>query len=269
MRKQIAVPIIVLGLSLGLPAGLHAQSRNITNGLVVHLSFDNTLNDDSGHINNASYVGTNGLVFQPSAPTYVAGKLGQAFQFNTYPDGSLIEYATLGYPNDLKFGTDTDFSLAFWINTSSTNIVGGGDPAYIANRDWNSSSSRGWGVFVQGGNTTVRVHYAVTEPSTIKLSVRPNTPGAENLYDGAWHHLAVTCQRGGVVKTYVDGILENTSTYEASSATFDTDTLSVGSPPRVRSRQYWPRWHWDLHARTWWQPASTGGNCRRHQRCRG
>jgi hypothetical protein len=100
---------------------------------------------------------------RPAVPTFVPGKIGQAFQFNTYPDGSLIEYASLGYPDDLKFGTSTDFSIAFWIKTDGANIVGE-DPAYIANRNWNSSGSRGWGIFMQKAYTTARVHYTVTDP---------------------------------------------------------------------------------------------------------
>jgi hypothetical protein len=200
--------------------------------LVVHLTFDNTLLDNSGRGNNAAYVGTNGLAVQLATPTYVPGKIGQAFQFNTFPDGSLIEYATLGYPDDLKFGTSTNFSIAFWVRTTNANLVGE-DPAYIANRNWNSSGSRGWGVFMQKGLTTVRVHYTVTDPATTQLSVRPNTPGNENLYDGAWHHLAVTCERGGKVKTYVDGVLENTSSFPASTATLDTDDLTDNGAPEA------------------------------------
>jgi hypothetical protein len=230
--KTPARIISAVVLAAAVTASLRAQPRAITNQLVVHLTFDDTLNDDSGRGNNATYVGTNGLAVQPTAPTFIPGKLGKGFQFNTYPDASLIEYATLGYPDDLKFGTNTDFSIAFWIKTDGTNLVGE-DPAYIANRNWNSSGSRGWGIFMQKAYDTVRVDYTVTEPSTVKLSVRPNTPANENLYDGAWHHLAVTCARGGDVKIYVDGVLENTSAFPASTATLDTDTLSDNGVPEA------------------------------------
>jgi len=231
IRKYAA---IALALTFGLATAAWGQSRSITNNLVVHLSFDNTLNDDSGRGNNAAYVGTNGLSIQPANPTFVSGKLGNAFQFNTYPDASLIEYATLGYPNDLKFGTGTDFSFAFWIKTDAALLPpGGGDPAYIANRDWNSSGSVGWGVFIQQGLTTVRVHLTTVDSSTHKLSVRPNTPANEDLYDNSWHHLAVTCARGGNVKIYVDGVLENTSYYPYSTNTLDTDDITVNGVPEA------------------------------------
>jgi len=224
-RMKITIKHLVVVLTFALCAAAFAQPRSITNDLVLHLTFDNTLNDNSGRGNNATYVSSNGLSIQPVSPTYVSGKLGQGFRFNTYSDASLIEYATLGYPADLKFGTATDFTVAFWINTFSTNIAN--DCAYIANRNWNSSSSVGWGVFAQSGRTTVRVHYF----STSGTSIRPNTPAGENLYDGAWHHLVVTCQRGGTFKVYVDGVLESSGTFAASSNSFDTDTLNVNGIP--------------------------------------
>jgi predicted HTH domain antitoxin len=86
--KTSARTIVALGLAVGLAVGANAQTRSITNGLVVHLTFDETMNDDSGRGNDAAYVSTYGLVVQPAAPTYVPGKLGKAFQFNTYNDGS-------------------------------------------------------------------------------------------------------------------------------------------------------------------------------------
>src|SRR5690348_7486563 len=145
--KNIAIRNLILLFMFGLSAAINAQPRSITNNLVLHLSFDNTLTDDSGRGNNATYVPTNGLNagIQPAGPTYIAGKLGQGFQFNTYNDASLIEYATLGQPADLNFGTTIDFSIAFWFKAFATNVAN--DCALIANRNWNSSSSRGWGVF--------------------------------------------------------------------------------------------------------------------------
>jgi len=222
--KRILHPLSLLALACLLASVTQAQTRSITNALVLHLGFDDNLNDDSGRGNNASYVGNAGTSVQLNNPTFVPGKLGKGFRFNTYPDASLIEYATLGYPDDLKFGETTDFSIALWINTANSNIFGG-DCAYIANRDWNSSSSLGWGIFMQAGLPTVRVHLTTTATGTKKLSVRPVPPGGESLYDGGWHHLAVTCVRGGNVKTYVDGVLEATSAYPSSVNTFDTDTL--------------------------------------------
>ena len=85
--------MIVLAVAcLGFTVSVQAQPRTITNALVVHMTFDNTLTDNSGRGNNGTYNSTNGLVSHPAGPTYVAGKLGQAFQFTTAVDASLIDF---------------------------------------------------------------------------------------------------------------------------------------------------------------------------------
>src|SRR5437016_5952390 len=75
MKNTVRI-IVLIGVCLGFAASVQAQPRTITNGLVVHLTFDNTLVDNSGRGNNGTYNSTNGLVTNPPAPTYVAGKLG-------------------------------------------------------------------------------------------------------------------------------------------------------------------------------------------------
>ncbi len=213
-----------MALALGAAAGAWAQSRSITNALVLHLPFDGTLNDDSGRGNNATYVGNAGLVISSNAPTFVSGKLGQGFQFNTYPDGSFIEYATLGQPADLLFSTNVDFTIAFWVKTANSNLVVA-DPAYMANRNWNSSSSQGWGVFMEKGLSTMRVQMTVLNPK-VKFSEEATPPAGETIYDSAWHHLAFSCVRGGNVTVYIDGVPVSVAGYSASTATLDTDGLS-------------------------------------------
>ena len=229
---KTAVQITCL-LALGLTPGTHAQPRSITNGLVAHLTFDGTLTDNSGRGNHATYNSANGLATNPAAPTFVSGKLGQAFEFTTAADASKIDFASLGYPDDLKFGTDNDFSVAFWVKANAADVAN--DPAYIANRNWNSSGSRGWGIFAQGGANNIRVHYTVTEPSTTKFAYKPTV----NVNDGAWHHLAVTCQRGGNINTYVDGVLKNSAAFPAGTNTFDTadSQNGLGQPYAVNIGQ--------------------------------
>src|SRR5437870_4972417 len=83
----------------------------ITDGLVAHLTFDNTYNDASGN-------GVNGAAV--NAPTFESGKIGQAVHIVVKKDGSLTNYVTLSYPSKLMFGSaasgDTsDFSFSFWI----------------------------------------------------------------------------------------------------------------------------------------------------------
>ncbi|HEV7925683.1 MAG TPA: immunoglobulin domain-containing protein, partial [Verrucomicrobiae bacterium] len=131
---------------------LNVWEGPIASNLVVHLPFDGNFNDTSGQGNNASYA-TNGPDANPN-PTFVPGKIGQAFEYTTTKDASIQEYATLGYPLDLQFGASNDFAVSMWVNYTNQSD----DLPFICNKDWNSSSDIGWGVFCQsGGNYRINV----------------------------------------------------------------------------------------------------------------
>ena len=171
MKNPVRI-IVLLVQCLGFAASMQAQPRTITNGLVVHLTFDNTLSDNSGRGNNGTYDSHNGLVTNPPAPTYVAGKIGQAFQFTTALDASLIDFVTLHYPNDLKFGATSNWSVSCWIN--HTNNVG--DPAIIANKNWWSSGKAATNAAVlnpRACSSVARVGTLGTGRTQAKLSGEP------------------------------------------------------------------------------------------------
>src|SRR5215467_198093 len=202
--------LILLTLAcLGLAANLQAQPRTITNGLVVHLTFDNTLADNSGRGNNGTYNSSNSLMANPpSAPTYVAGKLGQAFQFTTALDASLIDFVTLGYPDDLKFYDTNSWSVCCWVNLHTNSASGTdpldehGDPAIIANKNWYSSGNPGWGLFNQGGG-----NFRVQMTDSQNTANRIAGTRAEVIRDGTWHHICVALSVGGTRNIYLDGNL--------------------------------------------------------------
>lgn len=208
----------MLVLCLGFAASVLAQPRTITNGLVAHLAFDGTLADDSGRGNNGTYNSANGLVNNPASPTYVNGKLGQAFQFTTALDASLIDFVSMGYPADLKFGASGSWTISFWIN--HTNNVG--DPAMIANKNWFASGNPGFGIFFQnGGNFRVQM----TDSAT--TSIRIAGTRSEIIRDGNWHQIAVSLGFGGTRNIYLDGALID-SVANPMTGGIDTDTLLNG-----------------------------------------
>jgi hypothetical protein len=186
-------------------ARLTVYSAVITNSLVVHLPFDGGYNDTSGRANNASAVGS---------PGFAPGKIGQAFQFTTREDGSGFNYATLGYPDDLKFADTSDFAISFWVNYNQQ----GDDPPFISNKNWDSSDNRGWGVFTQGGGN-FRIN--VTGTGGTKMS----TTYANTVRDGTWHNIVASFVRGGFVYTYLDGQLV-TTTPLLTTGTVDTDAIN-------------------------------------------
>jgi hypothetical protein len=165
----------------------------ISDGLVSHIKFDGSapaaFNDASGRGNNATAVGS---------PAIVAGKIGTgAMQFTTAQDGSSFNYATLGTPEDLLFGSTNDFTVSMWLKIAPNSFKG--DPAFFGSKDWGSGGNQGVVFFCTGplrwnyreGTTGTRTDY---------------NPGG-NYADGAWHHFLVSFDRGVGAKTYIDGQL--------------------------------------------------------------
>jgi len=183
----------------------------ITNSLVVHLTFDDNLDDSSGRTNHATYKATGGSA--DPAPVYAAGQIGQAFVFTTRKDASQIEYATLGYPADLMLDDTVDFTVSFWVNYTNQ----GDDLPFISNKNWASSNNRGWGIFSQnGGNFRVQG----TGPTTANKQDTSSTP---TLRDGKWHNVVVSEMRGAQVFIYLDGNQVKTQLF--NTAGIDTPDL--------------------------------------------
>lgn len=174
-------------------------SGPINENLVVHLKLDGNLTDASGRNNHGTAVG---------APVFAAGKVGpQAMQL-----ASDADYVTLGTPADLNFGTDTDFSIAFWTKV----VTWSGDPSFIGNKNWNSGGNPG---YVLATDSDGHFQWNLAGP-----------PGSRKDYDGppgtfsdnAWHHIVVTFQRSGLASTYVDGVLKDARPLTASANNVDT-----------------------------------------------
>jgi hypothetical protein len=190
------------GAVTGAVASLKIYAGPLSSNLVVHLTFDGNLNDVSGRGNNAAYQ-NNGAAANPN-PTFLPGKLGNAFQVTTLIDSSDYEYATFGYPTDLQFGATNDFSFSFWCNYTNQ----GDDIPLISCKDWDSSSNPGWGLFTQAGGN-YRINVTGPNGGTDKFS-QTDTPNT--LKDGNWHHVAVSIQhapfgQSAFVYGYLDGVL--------------------------------------------------------------
>ena len=183
-------------------AVLKVWSGPIISNLVVHLPFDGNFNDTSGRGNNAAYA-INGPNAN-SSPTFLPGKIGQAFQYTTTIDASIQEYATLLYPPDLQFGATNDFSVSMWVNYTNQSD----DLPFISNKDWNSSSDQGWGIFCQsGGNFRINV----TGPN-LGLDKYSETDTPDDVRGGLWRNIVVSFQRApfgssAFVYAYLDGVL--------------------------------------------------------------
>lgn len=186
-------------------------SWNATKDLVLHMKFDGDTKDSSGRNNNGTSVG---------APTMVAGLLGQALHFNTDTDTSTYNYVTLGAPADLRFGTDVDFSVAYWARMpagalpgdlpflcSATNSYGNHGLAFAP-----SYETGGWSFSLNG---IAQVYGA-----------------AGSINTGNWHHLVHAVNRKGNVVTYLDGVqVDSRSASTLGNVDTTSGVFNIGQDP--------------------------------------
>jgi hypothetical protein len=216
----------------GAVAALKVYAGPLSSNLVVHLKFDGTLADSSGRGNNATYM-TVGANASPTARFSTNAMFGKAFEYTTTNDWSDIEYASLGYPADLQFGATNDFSVSFWCNYTNQ----ADDLAFISNKDWDSSSNLGWGIFTQtGGN--YRINVTGLNGGADKFS-ETDTPDA--LKDGNWHNVVVSIQRApfgqsAYIYGYLDGKLV-TKHANHVGLSIDTFGTAFANPPEFTTPQ--------------------------------
>ncbi|MCM4152728.1 LamG domain-containing protein [Arenibacter sp. N53] len=134
--------------------------------------------------------------------------------------GSIVEFngadnqvEILDVP-ELSFRHDSDYSIGFWVNTTSTDS----DPVMIGDQDWGSSSNPGLTIAFRGDNWRVATSDGVTKADT-------NYDGSFN--DGEWHYIVTTFDRDGSMTLYQDG-----ASVASASMTGIGNTAS-GNPLRV------------------------------------
>jgi hypothetical protein len=127
------------------------------------------------------------------------------------------DYATLGSPADLNFGTDTDFSFSFWTRL----VAWSGDPAFISNKNWGSGGNPGY-VLATDDDGHFQWNLAGAPGGRKDYDGPGGTFGSSSAGDGVWHHVAVTFNRDGNATTYIDGVLRNGTALTANENDLDT-----------------------------------------------
>ncbi len=221
LRINLVKTVLQLACAAVLCLAAQVSQADITNGLVLHLTFDGT--NVVGNFTNSIANSIEGVPI--GAPTTGPGKLGQCVALTVDGPNGINNYVTLGYPQELQFGavsdnSDSDFSIAFWCNyTNQTS-----DPVFIASQAWSSSGNPGWGIYMQGGGN-MRI---VIAPPRSQTTVNP--PDGL-LRDGTWHHVAVTFARRGNMSVYKDGAL--VATVPISGTTDLVDPVAAGQAVNI------------------------------------
>lgn len=91
-----------------------------------------------------------------------------------------------------EFGATQDFSIEFWVK--ATSFVS--DPALIGNKNWNSGLNPGFVISAQASEFW-KVNFG---DGTNRIDIQGGY-----LEPNVWHHIAVSCDRDGLVTAYQDG----------------------------------------------------------------
>ncbi len=189
---------------------------NVTNGLVLHLSFEgDSLADSSGQGNDA---------FAYGSPSFVPGQVGtNALYVNTQHASSIFNSAFV-YPSPtLTFYETNSFSVGFWVNyTGLPN-----DLPMIANAV-NSTYQVGWVFTDDGGKIEVSLVSTANSGAYIADPVA-NSPVTD---DGKWHHvLGVVDRDTQIASVYVDGRLAGTWSIAGLGSMDAGQAIALGQDP--------------------------------------
>jgi len=169
---------------------------NLTNGLVMHLTFDTT--NSTGQFPDTSGNGNDG--YPGGSPTLVPGRIGPYAVSLKTDTANYIYNCVIVYPSStLVFDTNDSFSVSFWVKyTGLPN-----DLPMIGN-SINSTYQLGW-VFT---DDTGKIECSLVSTANSGTYVKDPLPGSPVTDNGQWHNVVgIVDREQQVASVYVDGTL--------------------------------------------------------------
>jgi Concanavalin A-like lectin/glucanases superfamily/Immunoglobulin I-set domain len=188
---------------------------NLTNGLVLHLTFDGNYNDSSGHGNNGTPVGS---------PSLVPGKIGsEAVSILTDTTNGTFNFVTLGNPADFQFGSSVDFSVAYWVQFPTNALPG--DLPFLCSAD---NSTGGFGLTLAPAYKTGGWAWSLDNSSSVGAGIQGP---ANSINDGTWHNVVEVFNRTGNCSTFLDGELANATPITGIGDVDSGQPFNIGQDP--------------------------------------
>jgi len=207
MRTTLTALIVVVLLAAG-AAGAHDEAPETL--LLLH--FDET---EGGVARDASGLGNHGQV--KGDCTWTQGRFGGGLRFAG--DGRV----DLGRPSALDFGKTTDFTIECWVQVAPDTPP---EFYFILSSRLRLDETPGFSLYL---HRNFHVLAAVGD----KVNWTEGLTSGMAINDGKWHHLALTCDRDGEAKLYVDGALQ-----AAADMSFVVTVQNDECPVLVGSRGY-------------------------------
>ncbi len=181
-------------------------------GLVMHLTFDDTLVDATGRGNNATNEASGGAPLITN--NYTPGVIGDAFMYQTTVDTNAgssttnANYASVGVRPDLQFGTNS-FTVSMWVQTPG-NYTGADLPFFC---DVVGSTFGAPGFCFEPSFSAASTYAANTWPGGWGFSVLDATGNGAGVFgnigtinDGNFHNLVYVIDRANGAVVYLDGV---------------------------------------------------------------
>jgi hypothetical protein len=141
------------------------------------------------------------------------GRFGKALSFDGSDDYvGLSDYVDMGM---------RDFSLCAWVKTTSSVSYGQWIVGQLGTAG--GTTDEGYSLIMEGGYPGVKLSSTGENLYTLQ------SPNLHN--DGNWHHVMATVKRGGSIRVYVDGLLENEGTDVISGSIDHNYSLLIGARP--------------------------------------
>jgi hypothetical protein len=203
-------------------------------GLVLHLPFDDNLEDVTGRGNNGTAVGS---------PTFAPdGEISQALHYATGTSNNVsgnhvteADYVTLGIRPDLQFSSNISFTVSYWVRLPPNYI--GGDLPFFTDAT-NSTFNPGF-AFAPSYGQTARTGNAAAWPGGWCLTIFDAGGFGIGVYgdigsinDGYWHHLVHVIDRSNGTVTYLDGVRAHDTIQQGRSAAA-AGNIDTGAPANI------------------------------------
>jgi len=192
--------VISTGLVLGLLAGIPLSARG---ALVGYWKFDETSGTTAADSSGNGLNGTLSGAGTGAAPTWTAGRFGNALDFNTpsAPAASNANGSLVTVPFNAAFRLNDAFTVSFWYQPDQgfNNSTYPG-PMRIGSQNATTGTNIGWGFFRNGSSEAVTFKRGNAQPaggSTTALN--PNQ----------WYHIALTHDGTNNNTLYVNGVPTN------------------------------------------------------------
>jgi hypothetical protein len=127
---------------------------------------------------------------------------------------------SLGTPADFQFGTDVDFSVAYWVRMPSAGYLSG-DLPFLCSAE------------VSYGNPGITFAPSYNAGGwSFSLNGAVQTYGAANsINNGQWHHLLHSFTRAGNAITYLDGVQVDSRSMATAGNLTRTAVFNIGQDP--------------------------------------